>query len=224
VLSGGSKVIQQGLIPPEIMWSLGKWLAVSFIVMAGLFAAMGRYDLTIFILVGTWAATSYSVSPLRFSYRPFLGEWLSLFPALFVLGIAGPWFVLETIPIWAIQNSLINTFICMSWVMVHHIPDIEADRQATPKKLTTVVWFSEQFGLRFTRMPALLYLTFAALCTIWVGFERIAASVIVLALILYAMYLVVAIQPKNVQQITKHEKCLLLLALLIAVSLGVLMV
>ena len=220
-LSGGSRVIQQGLLLPKEMWKLGKWLTIAMTIVAAFFAIFGRYDLTIFILVGIWAATSYSLSPFRLSYRPFLGEWLSLFPALFTLGIAGPWLVSETLPVWAIQNAFMNSLICMSWVMVHHMPDVEADRQAIPKKRTTVVWFKEKFGLQSTRMPALLYLILSGLGAIWIGFERIAAAAIVFVLILFAMYFVVTMNPEKVHQITKYEKYLLILAILIAVVLGV---
>src|SRR5699024_5744265 len=109
------------------------------------------------LLIGIWAAVSYSLSPLQLSYRPFLGDWLSLFPAMFFLGIAGPWLLLDPLPEWAVQNATINALVCMGWVMVHHIPDIEADQQAAPVKRTSVVWFVDQFGLTFARAPAFLY-------------------------------------------------------------------
>jgi len=221
VLSGGSRVIQKGMIRPQIAWQLEKWLAIALLAIAVLMAIAGKYELTILIIVGVWAAASYSLPPFRFSYRPFLGEWLSLFPAIFSLGIAGPWIILESIPLWAFQNAVINAFVCMGWVMVHHIPDVEADRKAVPAKRTSVVWFADKLGTEFTRFPAFLYLFMAGLCTIWMGADRKLAALVVSGILLFALFLVATMNPKNLQQVTKYEKILLLLAIVIAVVLGV---
>src|SRR5699024_12042021 len=115
------------------VFKLGKWLSGSLLTIAVLTALLGRYDMAILIVVGVWAAVSYSLPPLQLSYRPFLGEWLSLFPSILFLGLAGPWLMLNQIPMWAVQNAVINALICMAWVMVHHIPDLEADQKAEPK-------------------------------------------------------------------------------------------
>lgn len=221
ILSGGSRVIQEGLMQPESVFKLGKWIAAILLTMALLMAILGRFEITILIIVGIWAAISYSLPPLRLSYRPFLGEWLSLFPAIFFLGIAGPWLILDSIPLWAYQNAIINALICMSWVMIHHIPDIPADQKANPKKRTSVVWFVERYGLSFANFPALLYLFIAGLCAVWVGMERIEAALIVLAFILTAIFFVLKIDPKNLEQVTNIEKLLLLFAIIIAGVLGV---
>src|SRR5699024_5119457 len=134
----------------------GKWVAAGLLVMAVVVAMLGYIEITILIFVGVWAAISYSLPPINLSYRPLLGEWLSLFPAMFFLGIAVPWLLLGDTPIWAYQNAVINALVCMGWVMVHHIPDVEADMQAVPKKKTSVVWFVERFGIESARIPALL--------------------------------------------------------------------
>lgn len=223
ILSGGSRVIQNGFLSPETVWKLGKWLALVLTVIAAAMAVIGRYDFTFFIVTGIWAAASYSLPPLQLSYRPIAGEWLSLFPAMFVLGIAGPWLLLESIPIWAIQNAFINSLVCMAWVMIHHIPDVEADRRAIPKKCTTVVWCKEKFGQKFTRLPAILYFFIAGICTIWVGFDRWVAGSLVFLFVVYAMYLVWHVKPDDINQVTTCEKILLLLAMLIAIALGIFM-
>src|SRR5699024_10315236 len=145
ILSGGSRVIQNKLIHPDSVFNIVKWIAINLLMIAGVMAVLHRYDLTILIVVGVCAAYSYSLPPLQLSYRPFFGEWLSLFPAIFFLGLADPWIALDTIPLWAYQNALVNAFVCMGWVMVHHIPDIKSDQMATPIKRTSVVWFVEKF-------------------------------------------------------------------------------
>lgn len=221
ILSGGSRIIQKGMLRPQVVLQLGKWLSIGLLIIAGLTTIVGRYNLAILIVIGVWAAVSYSLPPFQLSYRPFLGEWLSLFPSIFFLGLAGPWIILDSIPLWAVQNAIINAFVCMAWVMVHHIPDIDADRMATPMKRTSVVWFVDTFDLRFARFPALIYFFMAALCAIWLFPERLWAGIALICLLLYALVLVIKMDAKNHQQVTNYEKILLLLAIIIAIVLGV---
>lgn len=134
ILSGGSRVIQKKMLSPYLVHQFAIHLTISLFIVALVFTMTSYVTLALLILIGIWAAYSYSMPPLRFSYRPFIGEGLSLFPAMFFLGLAIPWLLLDTIPLWAYQNAIINAFICMAWVMVHHIPDVQADRQANPVK------------------------------------------------------------------------------------------
>lgn len=221
ILSGGSRVIQKGMIPPQVVWKLGKWLTIILLIIAGVMTILGHIKLTVLIVVGVWAAVSYSLPPLRLSYRPFLGEWLSLFPAIFFLGLAGPWLILETIPLWAIQNAVINALICMSWVMVHHIPDLDADRKAVPLKCTSVVWFANRFGLKYARFPALLYISMTLLFIVSLFPERAIAGLILLGLLLLDFILVIKMNLNNHEQVSNDEKKLLLIAMIIAVILGI---
>ena len=221
ILSGGSRVIQKGMIPLQTLGQLGKWLAIVLLIIAVLFAIFAQYELTILLLIGVWAAASYSLPPLRLSYRPFLGEWLSLFPAILFLGFAGPWIILGSIPLWAMQNAVINAFFCLAWVMVHHIPDLEADKQAVPMKRTSVVWFTNKFGLYYARIPALLYLLAAGLCALWIGTDRIWATISLVITIVIAVFFVMKVNVADHQQVTFCEKILLLLAMVTAVSLGI---
>lgn len=221
ILSGGSRVIQKKWIRPETVWRLGKWLMFVLLFFAMLMIIIGRYELTFLVSVGVWAAYSYSLPPFKLGYRPFLGEWLSLFPSLFFLGLAGPWMIFETVPLWAIQNATINALFCMGWVMVHHIPDVDADKQAVPKKRTTVVWAVDTFGTKFSQLPAFLYVLMTGLCAIWLISTRLWASLFLVIIIMYALVMIMKIEPKNVEQVTNVEKKLLLLAVIIAVVLGV---
>src|SRR5690625_654379 len=54
ILSGGSRVIQEGLMRPKIMWKLGKWLAVTLLTIGILLAFFQQYELTILLVVGVW--------------------------------------------------------------------------------------------------------------------------------------------------------------------------
>jgi 1,4-dihydroxy-2-naphthoate octaprenyltransferase len=221
ILSGGSRVIQEGFMQPAYVLKLGKWVAAVLLVMAAIVAMLGYIEVTFLILVGIWAAISYSLPPISLSYRPFLGEWLSLFPAIFFLGIAGPWLLLDAVPVWAYQNAVINALVCMGWVMVHHIPDVNADIKAKPKKQTSVVWFVERFGMEFAKVPALLYFFIAGLCTIWVGIDRLTAGIIAAIFLVIGMAFIMKADSRNVEQVTRCEQILLLLAILIGLVLGI---
>ncbi|RDW15441.1 prenyltransferase [Oceanobacillus chungangensis] len=221
ILSGGSRVIQKGMFSLQTIRLLGIWFSVVLIILAILLLFFAQYKLTILLLIGIWGAASYSLPPFRFSYRPFLGEWFSLFPAILSLGIAGPWIILGTIPLWAYQNAVINALFCLAWVMVHHIPDLEADKRAIPKKRTTVVWFVDMFGLNYARFPALFYLLAVGLCTFWLGLERIWAAGVLFTITIFALVLVMKINVEDHQQVTIYEKALLFLAMITAICLGV---
>lgn len=221
ILSGGSRVIQKKLLKPESVYKIGKWISISLIIIAVIMAIFNRLELTILILVGVWAAYSYSLPPLRLSYRPFVGEWLSLFPAIFFLGLAGPWIILETIPLWAYQNATINALVCMGWVMVHHIPDIKADQNAKPMKKTSIVWFVNKFGMKTANIPALMYYTMALIYSFWLLSDRLLAGIIVILLLFIALIFIRKMKVNEINQVTHVEKTLLLLAVFIAIVLGI---
>lgn len=221
ILSGGSRVIQKGMMRPQTVLKLGKWICMSLLTIAIVMLLVGRYELAVLIFIGVWSAVSYSLPPLQLSYRPFLGEWFSLFPAIFFIGLAGPWIILGNIPLWAIQNAVINALICMVWVMVHHIPDLDADRMAIPIKRTSVVWFVEKLGLKYARFPALLYILITGLLVVWLFPERAIAGLILLGLLLLAFILVIKMDLSNNEQVSNDEKKLLLIAIVIAIVLGI---
>src|SRR5699024_1071210 len=143
LLSGGSRVIQSGVIGVGQLRKMALTLTVTLAVLALMLAIFGQVELAILIVVGIWGAASYSLRPFRFAYIPLAGEWLSLFPSMLLLGLAAPWLMLEAIPAWGWQNAFINALWCMSWVMVHHIPDMEADKKAVPLKRASVVWSAD---------------------------------------------------------------------------------
>ncbi|ARI76344.1 prenyltransferase [Halobacillus mangrovi] len=220
ILSGGSRVIQTGTISSETMWKLGKGLILILsLVVIGLLIAQS-FKLAILLSLGLWGAISYSLPPLLLSYRPFLGEWLSTFPSVLFLGLAGAWLALDTLPQWAWQNAIINALICIAWVMVHHIPDMEADRQATPKKLTCVVWAADTFGKAYCRLPALLYFGLTGLCVTWLGIDRIVAAGGVFATVIISMALILKMDVDDHEQVSNYEKLILMLAMGTAVWLG----
>ncbi|MDL4843174.1 prenyltransferase [Aquibacillus rhizosphaerae] len=221
ILSGGSRVIQTGLIPSRSLRRVGIamiFLLSSLVVGLALFA---HYKLALLLTIGLWGAISYSLPPLRLSYRPFIGEWLSTFPSVLALGIAGAWLAFEAIPEWALQNAMINGLFCIAWVMVHHIPDRDADKRAFPLKRTSVVWASEKFGMGFSRFPALLYFFLTALCAFWLGFSRLCAMIGLAAILSTAIFLVIKMDINNDEQVSAFEKIILILAMVNGIWLGI---
>ncbi|MFC7062207.1 prenyltransferase [Halobacillus seohaensis] len=221
ILSGGSRVIQTGLISSSALWRFGKGLILVLSMIVLVFILLGYYKLAILLFIGLWGAISYSLPPFQLSYRPFVGEWFATFPSVLFLGLSGAWLALDYMPEWVWQNAVINALFCIAWVMVHHIPDLEADKQAVPMKQTSVVWASEKFGVAFSRLPALLYFGLTGLCALWLGIDRLWAALGMLTLVSIATYLIVIMQVKNHQQVSAYEKVILILAMVNAVWLGV---
>ncbi|WP_407270345.1 prenyltransferase [Radiobacillus sp. PE A8.2] len=221
ILSGGSRVIQTGLISTTALSTLGKWLSIILSMFVVGFALFGFYKLAILLAIGLWAAISYSLPPFRLSYRPFVGEWFSTFPSILALGLAGAWLTLDTIPVWAWQNAIINGLFCIAWIMVHHIPDRNADQQATPVKQTSVVWAVNKFGVSFCRLPAIVYFLLTGICAWWLGFERLWAMIGMLIMVITAIFLVFKMDVNDAYQVSAYEKIILVLAMINGVWLGI---
>ncbi len=141
VLSGGSKVIGRGLLTPaqlRVMGFAGATLATAIGVVL---ASQRGWWLLIPGLAGMVGAAVYSLPPLRGAYRPVTGEgiavmcgWICLFGADAVQrGDASPLAALVALH-WVLA--------CMTMLMLHHIPDREADLAASPPKRTTVARFA----------------------------------------------------------------------------------
>lgn len=221
ILSGGSRVLQTNAMSLKSLWLVGKWLAIALMVIAVLCFTLGYIKVGVLLVIGVWAAASYSLPPLSLSYKPFLGEWLSLFPSIFSLGLGGAWLALGAIPEWALQNAFINAMICLAWVMVHHIPDREADMQASPEKRTTVVWFTRKFGSLYAHVPAVCYLAISGLTVFWLGTDRLWAAAGLALLIAVSLILVIRMDNSNPEHVSAVEKSLLLIAMLSAGWLGI---
>ncbi|MBY7141883.1 prenyltransferase [Virgibacillus sp. NKC19-3] len=222
ILSGGSGVLKTGTMSVRMLKQLGIWMTAVLFIIALLFAFLGLAEFAVLTFVGIWGAISYSIKPFQFAYYPFVGEWLSLFPTMLALGIAAPWILLGQVPIWAWQNALINAIWCMAWVMVHHIPDRHADRNAVPVKQTTVVWTENKFGAKGVKLPAMVYFIFVGLLLFWMVWTRPVGAMGAGVFLFYAIYLVIKMDMDDVENVTDHEKKLLFLAFGTAIWLGVL--
>src|SRR5699024_10879980 len=110
------------------------------------------------------------------------------------------------VPIWALQNALINAIWCMAWVMVHHIPDRQADRGAQPIKRTSVVWAEDTFGKQAVKFPALFYFLLVSILLVWIAFTRPIGAIGAGLILMYSIYVVMGINIDDVEDITNVEK------------------
>ncbi|WP_172255131.1 prenyltransferase [Saccharibacillus deserti] len=222
LLSGGSRIIQSGRISPEALGRFGFGLAAALLIAAVLLAVSGQVRLAVLLAVGLWGAFSYSAAPFRLAYVPFAGEWISTFPSTFALGLGGAWLLLDDLPQWAVQNAWINAMYCIAWVMVHHIPDLDADRGASPVKRTSVVWAADRFGLAFARLPAIVYFAMIGLSALWfMGSGRMTAAAIILAAAALSIYWLARVDVRDAAAVTVCEKKMLLTAMILAIGLGI---
>lgn len=220
VLSGGSRVIQNKVFTYGQLKSLGIILSAVMLFISILFFIFGYMKLGILTIIGIWGALSYSIKPFSFAYRPLAGEWLSLFPSMLFLGLAAPWIMLDTIPLWAWFNAIINAIWCMAWVMVHHIPDIDADQRARPVKLTTVLYAANRWGRRAAHVPAVVYLIMVAVLAVIMTSTRELAGLGTLIISIVTVLMLFDMKNGDVEDVTAVEKKMLIMASVTAIFLG----
>ena len=220
MLSGGSRVIQNKLFTYSQLKYFGVILSTVMLITAILFFIFGHIELGILTIIGIWGALSYSIKPFSFAYRPLMGEWLSLFPSMLALGLAAPWIMLDTIPLWAWFNAGINAIWCMAWVMVHHIPDIDADQRARPVKLTTVLYAANKWGRRAAHMPAVLYLILVAVLAVIMTSTRGLAGLVTQIISIVTVLMLFDMKNRDVEAVTAVEKKMLIMAAVTAIFLG----
>jgi len=150
VISGGSKVLTAGLLTPR---ALRRLFVVAFaattVLGLALVASRGLVMLP-FGLAGVAGAVLYTLPPVRAAYRPFLGE--SIACACLWLCVTGA-AVLQggRITVTVATAALAVAAYAVGMLMVHHYLDYDADRTATPPKVTTIVLL----GLRRGRWYAI---------------------------------------------------------------------
>jgi len=139
--SGGSKVLQARLLTIPDMWQVFFASHVILVILLGACTLVINFKIVYaFIIPGYLSGLLYSLPPFRFSYRPFLGEWLGGFAGIFLL-VLGSYYA---------QSLTVNSFSTLI--------ALEHDQLATPVKKTTVV----SLGLNGSRKYAYVCLLFSA--------------------------------------------------------------
>ncbi len=175
IISGGSRVLVEGLMTRRQMWRVVGVAVGLYVVVAFCLALVRGPWVVVWAGLGLFGAVAYSAPPLRLSYRPYLGEWVALMPAMVsgvMLGGIAANAMLSTRLIW---GAIIYGVFCVASVMQHHLSDMDADWVAHPRKRTTpAYWFH---GLQRSPMTLIfLYelvagvLALAAAMIVWIGF------------------------------------------------------
>lgn len=147
ILSGGSKVIPNGIFTREDLHLIATRSIVVLCGIAFYFLMKVGPAVMIFLLLGLWASLAYSCEPLKLAYRPLLGEWLCAWPAM-VACTVGTSFILSN-GRWFLQSlflGMLHATFSITWLMMHHVPDMDADLRGRPQKWTTVAYLKAKRG------------------------------------------------------------------------------
>jgi 1,4-dihydroxy-2-naphthoate octaprenyltransferase len=219
VISGGSKVIVAGLLGErglQVTFA-GAFLATTVLGLA-LVAARGLVVLP-FGLVGVAGAILYTLPPVRGAYRPFLGEAIA-FTCLADCVVGAH--VLQggsAVDAATVATAVAVAAYAVGMLMVHHYLDHDADRAATPPKVTTIV----RLGLARGRHYAIGWCVVALLAAM-VGS---ASEPRLLPLVVgYAVGLTAHLRcrPDDVESVTKNELAIIFAGIAAALSAAALLV
>lgn len=148
VISGGSKVIAAGLLPPRALWWVfGAAFMATTVIGLALVAAAGLVLLP-FGLVGVAGAILYTLPPVRAAYRPFAGEAIA-FICLADCVCGAHLLQGASIDATTIAAAVAVAAYAVSMLMVHHYLDHDADAAARPPKVTTIVRLGLVRGRRY---------------------------------------------------------------------------
>jgi 1,4-dihydroxy-2-naphthoate octaprenyltransferase len=148
IISGGSKVIVAGLLPPRALWWVfGAALAATTVIGLALVAAAG-VELLPFGLVGVVGAILYTLPPVRAAYRPFAGEAIA-FICLADCVLGAHLLQGQSIDGTTVAAAIAVAGYAVSMLMVHHYLDRDADAAAKPPKVTSIVYLGLVRGRRY---------------------------------------------------------------------------
>jgi 1,4-dihydroxy-2-naphthoate octaprenyltransferase len=204
MLSGGSKVIKNGLVTPRTL-RVVFCIALTLTVALGLVMVAARGLIMLpFGLIGVGGAILYTLPPVRAAYRPFAGEAIAFVcMAACVVGAA----LLQSTGINGVTwlTALAVAAYTVSMLMVHHYLDHDADSAANPRKITTIVWMGLDRGRRYAIGWCVVGLL-AAMAAAAVQ-PRLAPLVVGYGLGLLAH---LRCNPRDVESVTKNEMAIIL--------------
>jgi 1,4-dihydroxy-2-naphthoate octaprenyltransferase len=176
IISGGSRVLVNGFMTPTQVRNTVIGAVILYGGVTVLLGVLRGPGIWVWALLGLYGSIAYSLPPLRLSYRPYLGEWFALFPAM-ISGVMLGGYAANSVlypRLW--WGAVIYGIFCVASVMQHHLSDIEADWQAHPQKRTTPCYWYH--GLQ--RSPLLLVALYESLAmvvammaaiVVWQGFS-----------------------------------------------------
>jgi 1,4-dihydroxy-2-naphthoate octaprenyltransferase len=145
-ISGGSHVLREGLLSPH---EIRRLVLTAGMVYGGVLVVISAWRGVVFALLGAVAflgGVLYSVPPFRFCYRPLLGEWLGIFPAVAGGAVAAGLAVGGRVTMPLVVLASLHGIVCNASVMEHHLVDIDSDWAARPPKRTSPAFWQRAIG------------------------------------------------------------------------------
>ena len=219
MISGGSKVILAGLMGERaLMATFGAAFLATTVLGLTLVAARGIVVLP-FGVVGVAGAILYTLPPVRAAYRPFAGEAIAFIClADCVVGAH----VLQggrAVDTTTLATAVAVAAYAVGMLMVHHYLDYDADRTATPPKVTSIVRLGLAGGRRYAIGWCVLALMAAMAGS--VAEPRLLPLVAGYAIGLLAH---LRCRPDDVESVTKNELAIIFAGIAAALSAAALLV
>ena len=219
VISGGSKVIAAGLLGERaLLATFAAALVATTVLGLALVAARGLIVLP-FGLVGVAGAIFYTVPPVRAAYRPFAGEAVA-FVCLADCVIGA--YVLQggrAVDATVLATAVAVAAYAVGMLMVHHYLDRDADRAATPPKVTSIV----RLGLRNGRLYAIAW-CLVALAAAMVGSVTEPRLLPLVAGYAIGLFAHLRCRPDDVESVSKNELAIIFAGIAAALSSAALLV
>jgi 1,4-dihydroxy-2-naphthoate octaprenyltransferase len=162
-ISGGSHVMREGLMDVRRISETVVVAVAAYVVLLGALALWRGPIFWLLGLVALAAGIGYSFPPFRLCYRPLLGEWLGIFPAMTAGVIAAGLAVSGRVTPALLMIGILQGIICNASVMEHHLVDIDSDWAAHPPKRTSPAFWQRALGRPGAEVAAGYQLTAALL-------------------------------------------------------------
>jgi 1,4-dihydroxy-2-naphthoate octaprenyltransferase len=200
VLSGGSRVLNRGLLTMRELWVV---FAASSLLIWSLTAGLAlarSWLVVLFVLPGFVSGLAYTLPPIRTAYRPFAGELAGGFLGV-LLCVLGGYFV-QTLSLSgaALVAAVAYACVCVAMLQMHHYLDVEADLAAVPPKRTTIAYLGRKAGKAYAMGYAVVAAAaFGVLAVSSLEFLP-AVACAVLAILVH-----MRTNPRSVESVTKNE-------------------
>ncbi len=220
IMSGGSHVVPRGYFSLRDLGAIGGLSLILALAIGLYFTLTVGPGVAVVVAVGLFAAVFYTTPPLATGYRPFVGEWLTALPALVALPVGAYYILAHSVAPVVVVAGLVHGILCIGRLMNHHIPDMDADAAASPRKVTSVVWVRERFGVRFVPWLGATYCLIAAAVATLGGLLLSPALVVSVPVALVCAALAATARPSDVAQVTRREMAITVAIVVGAVALA----
>lgn len=166
-LSGGSKVLNRGLLTIRELWVVFAVSTVLVFILTAWLVVSRSWAVIGFVVPGYLAGLFYTMPPVRTAYRPFAGELAGGFLGVLLCVLGGYYIQTLTISLAAVIASVAYACVCVAMLMMHHYLDVEADLAAQPQKRTTIAFLGRTTGKLYATGWAVVALAGFVLLASW---------------------------------------------------------